>query len=180
MGFLLMSRAIVLAVLLATSLPALANQPVSSLDLQRYAGKWHEIARLPMYFQRNCVDNVTATYTALEDGSIEVRNACRKADGSTMESVGEAIKVAGHPGQLKVRFAPKWVSWLPFVWADYWVIDLDPEYRWAVVGGPSTEYLWVLSRTPTMEKALFEQIKEGAKRRGYPVENLIMSAPLHP
>jgi len=173
-----MHRAAILSFLMATSLPATANQPVPELDLTRYTGTWHEIAHLPMFFQRKCVDNITATYTARKDGSIEVRNACRTAEGEAMESVGEGRRVAGHPGQLKVRFAPGWLSWLPFVWADYWVIDLDPEYRWAVVGGPGNKYLWVLSRTSTMDKALFEQIKAGAKRRGYPVDKLIVAAPL--
>ncbi len=95
-----------------------------------------------------------------------------------MESVGEARKVDGHPGQLKVRFAPGWLSWLPMVWADYWVIDLDKDYGWAVVGGPGKKYLWVLSRTPTMDKELFERIKANAARRGYPVDKLVMAAPL--
>lgn len=173
-----MHKAALLTLLFATSVPALANQPVPELDLARYAGTWHEIARLPMYFQRKCIDNITATYTARKDGSIEVRNACRTADGEKIESIGEALPVAGHPGQLKVRFAPGWLSWLPFVWADYWVIDLDPDYGWAVVGGPGQKYLWVLSRTPTMDKDVFERIKATAGRRGYPVANLVMSAPL--
>jgi len=171
-----MVRTALLIVLLAASPVAGANRPVETLDLQRYAGTWHEIARLPMFFQRQCVDRTTATYTARQDGSIEVRNACRTKDGSMIESVGAARRVDGHPGQLEVRFAPAWLSWLPYVWADYWVVDLDPEYRWAVVGGPSRKYLWVLSRTPTMDKALLEQIKAGAKRRGYPVDKLIVAA----
>jgi len=173
-----MHMAALLTLLMATSSPAVANKPVPELDLQRYTGAWHEIAHLPMYFQRKCVDNITATYTAQKDGSIEVRNACRTADGERIESVGEARPVAGHPGQLKVRFAPGWLSWLPFVWADYWVIDLDKDYGWAVVGGPGQKYLWVLSRTPTMDKDLFERIKATAGRRGYPVANLVMAAPL--
>ena len=64
------------------------------------------------------------------------------------------------------------------VWADYWVIDLDPEYRWAVVGGPSRKYLWVLSREPSMERAQFEQITARARAKGYPVDRLVMAAPL--
>ncbi len=73
-----MHMAALLTLLMATSSPAVANKPVPELDLQRYTGAWHEIAHLPMYFQRKCVDNITATYTARKDGSIEVRNACRK------------------------------------------------------------------------------------------------------
>lgn len=162
----------------ATPVAAAANQPVPQLDLQRYLGTWHEIARLPMFFQRNCVDQVTATYTARPDGTIEVRNACRTGSGSIAESVGAARRVEGAPGQLEVRFAPGWLSWLPMVWADYWVVDLDPQYRWAVVGGPSRKYMWVLSRTPSMDAALLEGVKQRARERGYPVDQLIVSTPL--
>lgn len=159
----------------ATPLP---NRAVDGLDLQRYAGEWHEIAHLPMFFQRQCVDTITATYTSLPDGGIEVRNACRTKDGTMDESVGAARTVDGAPGQLEVRFAPAWLSWLPMVWADYWVLDLDPGYQWAVVGGPSGKYLWILSRTPTMERALFERLTADAARRGYAVDRLVMAAPL--
>jgi apolipoprotein D and lipocalin family protein len=77
-----------------------------------------------------------------------------------------------------VRFAPRWLAWLPMVWADYWVIELDPDYRWAVVGSPSRKYLWVLSRTPSMDAGQFRAIRNRAAARGYPVERLVMAAPL--
>lgn len=154
------------------------NRPVGQLDLQRYAGTWHEIAHLPMFFQRQCVDRITATYSPLPDGNIEVRNACRTRRGSMSESVGVARPVAGSPGALQVRFAPGWLSWLPMVWADYWVVDLDPEYQWAVVGGPSRKYLWILSREPRMARATFEQLVQRAEMRGYPTGKLVMAAPL--
>ena len=174
-----MFRPALLAVLIAGApVAAAANQPVPALDLQRYSGQWHEIAHLPMFFQRQCVDRITANYTPQADGRIEVRNACRTKAGTIDESVGAARAVPGKPGQLEVRFAPAWLAWLPAVWADYWVIDLDPDYQWAVVGGPSRKYLWILSRTPTMERALFERIKADARRRGYPVEKLKMAAEL--
>ena len=154
------------------------NAPVADLDLERYAGQWHEIAHLPMFFQRQCVDRITATYTRQPDGTIEVRNACRTKDGDMDESTGVARPVDGRPGALQVRFAPGFLSWLPMVWADYWVVDLDPAYRWAVVGGPSRKYLWVLSREPSMERAQFEQITARARAKGYPVDRLVMAAPL--
>ena len=136
------------------------------------------IAHLPLFFQRKCKDNITATYTRKADGTVEVRNACRTRDGEKEESVGVARPVAGQPGALQVRFAPSWLSWVPMVWADYWVIDLDPDYRWAVVGGPKQKYLWVLSRTPTMDAALFNSIKTRAAARGYPVADLVMASTL--
>lgn len=154
------------------------NASVPTLDLQRYAGTWHEIAHLPMFFQRKCVSDITAQYTPRADGSIDVRNACRTAQGEQQVSEGLARPVAGHPGRLQVRFAPGWLSWVPGVWADYWVVELDPDYRWAVVGGPSRKYLWVLSRKPGMPRAQFDAIRARAAARGYPVEKLVIAAPL--
>lgn len=169
----------VLALLLALaagSAPAqqLPNDPVPALDLQRYAGEWHEIAHLPMFFQRNCVANITATYTPRADGTIGVRNACNGKDGKRMVSEGTARPMAAHAGRLQVRFAPDWLAWLPMVWADYWVVELDPGYGWAVVGGPGRDYLWILSRAPTMDRATFDAIRTRAARRGYPVDKLVL------
>lgn len=162
------------AVAAPTAAPPLANAPVPALDLQRYAGTWHEIAHLPMFFQRQCVADITATYTLRADGLVGVRNACRTRDGRTDVADGVARPVPGTPGALQVRFAPGWLAWLPFTWADYWVIELDPDYRWAVVGSPSRDYLWVLSRTPAMPRAQFEAIRARAAQRGYPVQHLVL------
>ena len=153
---------------------ALPNKPVPVLDITRYSGQWHEIAHLPMFFQRKCVANITATYTPRADGTVGVRNACDKADGRSMVSEGVARPVAGQPGQLEVRLAPGWLAWVPMVWADYWVVELDPDYRWAVVGGPSRDYLWILSRTPTLPRAQFDAIRQRAAQRGYPVDKLVL------
>lgn len=120
---------------LAQSSTRTGNVPVAALDLDRYAGQWHEIGHLPMFFQRQCVDRITATYTRQPDGTIEVRNASRTKAGGRDESTGVARTADGRPGALQVRFAPRALSWLPMVWADYWVIDLDPDYRWTAVVG---------------------------------------------
>jgi apolipoprotein D and lipocalin family protein len=172
-----MSPSLLIAAVLAVAAPSLPNAPVPALDLNRYVGQWHEIAHLPMFFQRKCVDRTTATYTLQNNGRIRVHNACRAKDGSMMSVVGEARRVAGgSPAALQVRFAPDWLGWLPMAWADYWVVEIDPDYRWAVVGGPSRKYLWILSREPTLDRALFEQIKAHAAQRGYPVEKLVLTA----
>lgn len=178
-----MLRPLLLTTLIVASAPAAAatlpNQPVPTLDLQRYLGQWHEIAHLPIFFQRKCLDTITATYTANLDGTIGVHNACRDKDGAIDASDGVARKVAGATTALKVRFAPSWLAWLPIVWGDYWVVDLDADYRWAVVGGPSRKYMWVLSRSPKMSRATFAQITWRARQRGYSTEDLVMAAPLN-
>jgi apolipoprotein D and lipocalin family protein len=176
-----MPRLATFALLCSMALPLHAqpaNAPVAELDLQRYSGQWHEIAHLPMFWQRQCVGDITATYTPRTDGTVGVRNACRTDDGTTDVSEGTARPVDGTPGALQVRFAPDWLSWLPMVWADYWVIELDPDYRWAVVGGPDREHLWILSRTPEMNRALFNRLKAGAAEKGYSLRDLKVMAPL--
>lgn len=158
-----------------TTLP---NEPVSQLDVKRYLGRWHEIAHLPMFFQRQCVDTVTATYSALPDGTVRVQNACRTRDGKMDSAEGVGRPTGKAQGALQVRFAPAWLNWLPWVWADYWVLDVDEDYRWAMVGSPSRRYLWLLSREPGMSRAQFGALRHRAEQRGYPVEKLVITAPL--
>ena len=154
----------------------LPNRPVPSLDLHRYAGRWYEIARLPMYFERKCLDAVVATYTPDPDGTIHVHNTCRTSKGR-MSADGVARFKEHRPAALEVRFAPDWLTWLPMAWADYWVIEVDPDYRWAVIGGPGRDHLWILSRQPTMDQALLRTLTEHSRQRGYPVDQLMMTAP---
>lgn len=177
-----MFRLILLTALMTAPIPAAAvtlpNEPVRTLDLSRYLGQWHEIAHLPMYFQRQCADTITATYRSRPDGTIGVHNACRTDAGRMDAADGVARKTGALPGALEVRFAPAWLGWLPWVWADYWVIEVDPDYQWAVIGGPSRKYLWILSRQPQMDRTLFRNLKERARQRGYPVDQLVMAAPV--
>lgn len=144
----------------AAPLPALSTVP--SLDLNRYQGLWYQIALYPNKFQKQCVSNTTAEYKPLANGQIEVINQCKTQDGSTSKVVGAARikppKLFGVPvgkgvvnSKLEVRFAPAYLSWLNAVWAPYWVIQLADDYRYAVIGDPKREYLWVLSRTPTLD-----------------------------
>lgn len=168
-------------IVLLASASAAAQAPVTSvdtLDMGRYAGQWHEIAHLPVSFQKKCVGDITATYALRADGRISVHNACRVADGDIIAAEGVARPVEGEPGQLQVRFAPDWLSWVPLVWADYWVIALDPEYQWALVGDPDRKYLWILSRSPRMDSALFASIKAKAEAMGYDLAPLRVMAPL--
>lgn len=167
-----MAMVTVMAVALVAQL--LPNAPVPALDLTRYSGEWHEIARFEQWFQRKCERDVSATYTLHPDGTIGVLNRCRTRDGTLAEAEGVA-RQAGAPGALEVSFAPAWLAWLPWVWGDYWIIDLDPDYRWALVGGPSRDYLWILSRSPTLDAATMSAMVESARARGYDVARLIAS-----
>lgn len=134
----------------AAQSPGLVNAPVASVaavDLARYAGKWFEIASFPMFFQRQCVGDTSASYALGADGRVEVSNRCRTENGFD-EAKGVATVVEGWGNsRLKVSF-----FW-PFK-SDYWVMGLDNDYRWAVVGNPNRKYLWVLSRTPQLLQTL--------------------------
>ena len=147
-------------------------QAVQSVDLNRYAGKWYEIARLPMFFQRNCASDVTATYTLQPTGKVEVNNQCMGKDGKPMQSIGEATKNGGSGSKLKVTFLPQALRWLPVGKADYWVLDLNPNYNHALVGTPNQKYLWILSRTPTMDETTYQTMVATAKSQGYDVSKL--------
>lgn len=148
---------------------------VPEVDLSRYMGTWYEIARLPNSFQTKCVSDVTANYTLLDDGTVQVVNRCRKDNGEMNEAKAIARKADkdGPNSKLEVRFAPAWLSFLPFVWGEYWIIDLAPDYSYAAVGGSDRKYLWILSRTPSMDATTYQQILERIKRKGYDLTGLI-------
>lgn len=139
---------------------------VNSVDLKRYIGKWYEIARYPNRFQRACASDTTAEYELKPNGKVGVVNTCRKSDGSIKKASGTAKVVDPSNARLKVTF-----FW-PF-YGDYWIIGLDPEYRWAVVGEPHRKYLWILSRTPHMPEADYQRAVEQARAAGYDPQRLI-------
>ena len=138
------------SLLMATTAQGPATvRTVPAVDLDRYAGDWFEIARYPNRFQRACAGEVRASYARRPDGRIDVVNRCASADGSIIEARGIARVVDTETrAKLKVRFAPAVLSFLPFVWGDYWIIGLGDDYTWAVVGTPDRKYLWILARTP--------------------------------
>ena len=150
----------------------LPNTTVAHVDLQRYAGKWYEQASLPMVFTKDCVGDSSALYTPNADGTINVRNRCRTDDGSFKQVDGLARQAGDTTAQLEVRFAPGWLSWVPMVWGEYWVIDLDSDYQWVMVGTPKQDYLWILSRQPQLDPDIYAALVEKARRMGYPVSKL--------
>jgi apolipoprotein D and lipocalin family protein len=142
------------------------NQTVDKVDLKRYAGKWYEIASFPAWFQRDCYC-ATAEYTEEKD-YIFVRNTCRKGspEGPPKMATAKAFPVPGS-GNAKLKVQFQW----PFK-GDYWIIALDEDYRYAMVGHPGKKYLWILSRTPAMEKATYLFLVRIAESKGYDVSRL--------
>ena len=147
---------------------------VPQLDYQRYSGRWFEIARLPFRYEKDCASDVTASYAPRPDGRITVINRCVRASGTVQEATGVARRVDGQPPSvLKVRFAPAVLSFLPMVWGDYQVIALGPDYDYAIVGTPDRSLMWMLSRTPGMDPALYNALTSQAQAQGFNVAALI-------
>lgn len=145
--------------------PPLAT--AAHVDLERYLGTWHEIASYPQWFQKGCTAT-TATYTKRADGGIDVLNACRKnsLDGKLDEAHGRAW-VADPVSNAKLKVSFFW----PFS-GDYWVIDLAPDYSYAVVGHPSRQYLWILARQPYLSPEIYDGIIARLKDQGYDTARL--------
>lgn len=148
-------------------------QTIERLDVGRYLGTWYEIAKYPNRFQRQCVADTQALYRQREDGQLDVVNRCRQSNGEMTEAVGRARQIgAADSPKLEVRFAPAWLSWLPMVWGDYWVIDLDPAYQLVAVSEPKREYLWVLSRTPAVDAAAYQALLGRLQVKGFDLSKL--------
>jgi apolipoprotein D and lipocalin family protein len=132
---------------------------IASLDVPRYMGTWYEIAKFPNWFQKKCVSNTQAVYSIRPDGNLKVLNSCKTADGEITQAEGTARQQGPKDSpKLQVRFAPEWLSFLPMVWGEYWVIDLDTQYQVAAVSDSKREYLWVLSRTPQLDKKTYDEL----------------------
>lgn len=158
-----------------------ANDPppmktIASLELPRYLGKWYEIAKYPNRFQKQCVSHTVAEYSVKAEGQLQVLNRCRRADGQEDMAVGAAKQIGDTTSpKLQVRFAPAWLSFIPLVWGDYWVIDLDADYQLAAVSEPKREYLWVLSRTPQVDPKAYEALMVRLKAQGLDPSKLEMT-----
>lgn len=153
--------------------PTSPLQTIERLDVGRYLGTWYEIAKFPNIFQRQCVSDTQALYRQRDDGQLDVVNRCRKDNGEMAEAVGRARQIgAADSPRLEVRFAPAWLSWLPVVWGNYWVIDLDPAYQLVAVSEPKREFLWVLSRTPTVDPAAYQALLGRLQAKGFDLSKL--------
>ncbi len=173
--------ALSLALLVASCTSTAPPPPLSTVprvELDRYAGSWHEVALYPNRFQQACAADTTATYTPLGDGRIGVRNSCRRADGSEMavDGVAEVVDAATN-AKLKVSFLPAWIRWTGIGRGDYWVLYLSPDYRLAIVGEPSREYLWILARTPTLSEEEYQALMPKIRAAGYDPERLRRASP---
>lgn len=142
---------------------------VPAVDLDRYTGRWHEVAKIPNRFQRQCISDITATYTRNVDGNIAVINRCRtRADGFDEARAIARVADSRTNAKLEVSFFSL-LGWRP-VWGDYWVLALGRDYDYAVIGEPGRRYGWILARTPTLPDAARAQIDRQLRELGYQPE----------
>ncbi|MGE0716650.1 MAG: lipocalin family protein [Alphaproteobacteria bacterium] len=150
---------------------------VSGVDAARYAGRWHEIAQIPNRFQRECAGDTVAVYSPDSDGTIAVDNSCRRADGSREAAQGRA-RFTDQPGigRLEVTFVSVFGYPLWLASGDYWIVALDPDYRWSVVGHPGRDYGWILSRSPEMPAATLRMLRGRLADVGYDTCRFVVTA----
>jgi apolipoprotein D and lipocalin family protein len=164
---------ILLIILIACKQPAMTqpDQTIKnefSFQIEKYLGIWYEIARFDHSFERG-LQGVTATYTLKPDGKIEVLNQGYKngLDGKLKKAVGKAKLLSPQtPRNLLVSFF--WIFYAP-----YNILELDPDYRYALIGSKSLNYIWILSRTPQMDENTYQTLVDKAKARGYDTSKLI-------
>jgi len=145
-------------------------QTVASVDLEKYSGKWFEIARYPNSFQKNC-ESVTAEYGVRDDNKISVVNTCHAEEKRSATGVARVVSGSNN-SKLKVKFAPAWV---PFAEGDYWVLHIEGDYQAALVGDPEGKYLWILARAPQIKTSTLNVIKARAEELGYDSRPLKMT-----
>lgn len=153
-----------------------SNEPstVTLVDLNRYIGTWYEIARLPMRHEPEDYTDITATYSLNEDGNVRVDNRARDGDGKAHQSIGEATVVDGsHGAKLEVSFMPDGLKWVPFTKGDYWILRLDEDYRYALVGSPDRKYLWLLAREAVVSASVRDEYLGTAREKGFDLSSLI-------
>lgn len=150
--------------LISCSMETKTLKTVETMELEKYMGKWYDIAHFPATFLSGC-ENITAEYSLTEKNYVRVFNQCIKSKNGKVKSIkGKAFKVEdSNNTKFKVQF-----FW-PFK-ADYWILELDPDYQYAVVGGPSRTYAWILARTPYLEEDIIIQLMDVLKDKGFEVE----------
>ena len=179
-----MKKLLLQLILLVSGVSALAQEaltPIQSLNVPRYMGTWYEIAKYPNFFQRKCASNTVAQYSTQADGTVRVFNSCKQEDGKVIDALGQARQIgeATSP-KLEVRFAPAWLSFLPFVWGNYWVIDIDTDYQLVAVSEPKREYLWILSRTPEVSAKAYDELLARLGKSGFDLKRLEKSRQIKP
>jgi len=165
----LLFASLLLLPVLGTAQPS-PLQTVPAVDLDRYAGDWREIASIPAFFQRKCARDTTASYARGDAGQVIVNNRCTREDGGVEAAEGRARIVPGsNNAKLEVSFMRLFGDYRFWLAGDYWVVALDDDYRWVMVGTPSRKYGWVLAREPQLTALEQSRVLAAMGAAGYDV-----------
>src|SRR5512143_663584 len=150
------------------------TQPVTvdHVNLNKYTGIWYEIAKIPNSFQKKCVSNSAARYSLNEDGTIKVVNSCKNADGKLDSSEGVA-KIVDTKTNSKLEVSFVSIFGIHLFWGDYWIIGLDDEYSYAVIGTPNRKYGWILSRTKQLNEEKLSSAYDILQKNGYSKKDFV-------
>ncbi|MCB1068466.1 MAG: lipocalin family protein [Simkania sp.] len=149
---------------------------MESVDLSRYLGQWYEIALLPNRFEKKCIEGAIAKYSFLNDGLIKVINSCKTRKGDS-QATGVAWVVDHETNaKLKVSFVPlaRYFQWFG---GDYWILYVDPDYQFAVVGDPSRKYLWLLARNPSVSEEVYHKFLTVASENAFDTKKIVRVRP---
>ena len=147
---------------------------VDHVDLQKYAGTWYEIAKIPNSFQDQCVGNTTASYSLNDDGSIKVVNKCKDDEGD-MDSAEGLANVVDTKSNSKLEVSFVSIFGIHLFWGDYWIIGLSDDYSYAVIGTPNRKYGWILSRTPQLPEEKLNEAYDILRKNGYNPKDFVMT-----
>jgi lipocalin len=145
-----------------------APVPASEVDLQRLAGDWYEVARLPFHEEGVCAGDVTTTYVLEDPTTVRVINRCRRPDGAI--DVAEGVARVTDPvtgSRMEICYAPSALKWVPWVWSDYWILHVEADYRMALVGTPDRRHLWLLARQPVPSAMEYQWLINQVRNQGY-------------
>ena len=160
----------------ALAAPAAAQDivTVEKVDMVRYAGTWYEIARLPNKLQAECAGDVSTTFRLRGMRTYDIETRCRRKDGSEEIDMGIArVQDPTTGAKMEWRFLPLALAWWPFAWTDYWIVDLSPDYSWAVAAVPTREAMWILARKPELDAATYDRLVAKANAMGFDTGKLI-------
>lgn len=154
-------------------------RPVQGFELHRYLGTWYEIARIPEGHDADCAASVSTQYLAAADDSVSVLTRCSTAASQVRQTVGVVTQPEAGVGRLRVSYLPRGLGWLPVARADYWVVDIDPQYRYALVGTPDRSVLRVLARESGVPQKEFERLLTRARELGFQTAQLSLTNQEH-
>lgn len=145
---------------------------VEHVDINRYMGTWYEIALLPNRFEKKCIEGAVAHYSLMENGMVKVENSCLTKKGLSTANGVAWVTDRKTQAKLKVSFVPfaKYFRWFA---GDYWILYLDPEYQYVMVGDPSRKYLWFLARKESVSEVVYQDLLKVAAEKGFAVDQIV-------